>query len=68
MANREMEFLWRPSQSSGAAQQVFTGANVNHYSAPSGFNFADSNTEPIMDRPELGCYNVDVCEMKARLR
>ncbi|DAZ95535.1 TPA: hypothetical protein N0F65_005227 [Lagenidium giganteum] len=57
-ANKDLEFLWRPSKSRGKAWQVFTGQIQDHYEAPSHFNF--ERDPPIQDDPVL--HDFDVCE------
>jgi lysosomal alpha-mannosidase len=61
-ATKEMEFMWRGSQSLGAASDIFTSAFYAGYGAgygmPSGFSFENPSVDPIMDDPNLDGYNV----------
>ena len=61
LADKEMEFLWRPfSTNVGSSYEIFTHVLYHHYSAPQGFNWSLYGTdEPVVDDPELETYNVE---------
>lgn len=60
LAEKDMEMIFKASDSLGADADIFTGALYNTYSPPSGFCFdilcAD---EPIVDDKYSSEYNVD---------
>ncbi|CAB3374915.1 Hypothetical predicted protein [Cloeon dipterum] len=58
--DKEMEFVWRASESLGNASSIFTQAFYKHYSAPSGycFDLVHCNDQPINENPNSGDYNV----------
>uniref|UniRef100_A0A7S3JCC5 Glycoside hydrolase family 38 central domain-containing protein n=1 Tax=Euplotes harpa TaxID=151035 RepID=A0A7S3JCC5_9SPIT len=61
LANKELEWLWRPfNESLGARAEIFTHMMYNHYSAPPGFSFDErSNDSPIIDDKRLETYNIE---------
>ncbi len=60
LANKTMQFMWRPSVSLGPAAQVLTGAFITGYGPPSGFCYDQSCSDtPIQDDPRLSDVNVD---------
>ena len=61
VAQKAMEFVWRPSSSTGDDLLTFAHAFRIHYSAPNGFSFdtRESNVDRIVDEPLLDTYNVD---------
>ncbi|KAL6067304.1 carbohydrate binding [Balamuthia mandrillaris] len=58
IADRELEFIWRGSQSLGSQVDMFTHVLWAHYSPPDGFCFECPNIDPIMDDPRLEGLNV----------
>ena len=59
MADKEMEWVWRPMwESLGESAQIFTHALYHHYSAPPGFDFDTlSDDEPFIVDQNLETYN-----------
>lgn len=59
LAEKEMEWVWRPSfRSLGEDVQIFTHALYHHYSAPDGFDYDTlSNDEPFIVDEKLDTYN-----------
>ncbi|TMW56914.1 hypothetical protein Poli38472_002839 [Pythium oligandrum] len=55
-ANKDLEFIWRPSKSRGKAMQTFTGQMIDHYGSPGHFHY-NSDT-PVQDDPTMHDYNV----------
>lgn len=57
---KDLEWIWRASESMTSSADVFAGKFWNGYGPPSGFNFdIGSNDAPIIDDPLLEGYNVD---------
>ncbi|EDV26091.1 uncharacterized protein TRIADDRAFT_63890 [Trichoplax adhaerens] len=60
LSKKEMEMIWRASQSLGKKTQLFTGVLYNRYSPPPGFCFDQGcNDPPIQDDKNLRGYNAD---------
>ena len=62
IAEKNLEFVWRASQSLGADAQVFAGAfQSGNYGPPDGlcFDVFDCNDEVIQANPNVGDYNLD---------
>jgi hypothetical protein len=59
LADKEMEWVWRPMwESLGESAQIFTHALYHHYSAPPGFDFDTlSDDEPFIVDQNLETYN-----------
>uniref|UniRef100_A0A4W4H8V2 Alpha-mannosidase n=1 Tax=Electrophorus electricus TaxID=8005 RepID=A0A4W4H8V2_ELEEL len=62
MKAREMEMVWRASQSlKPPAADLFTGVLPNGYNPPPGFCWDQSCSDaPVQDDPDLDDYNVDM--------
>lgn len=61
IANKNLEFMWRASQSQGADAQVFSGAfQSGNYGPPGGFCFdmIDCSDLPIQSNPDAPDYNL----------
>lgn len=57
---KNMETIWKGSDSLGKSSWLFTGALFNNYSPPRGFCFdIFCDDEPIMDDPTMHDYNVN---------
>jgi hypothetical protein len=56
-ATRELEFVWRGSQSLGKEAQIFTSVLYDGYGPPDGFAF-EWSAPPIQDDPRL--FNVNI--------
>ena len=64
LANRSMEFLWRPMwRNRGEAAEIFTHAMYDHYYPPPGFCWATGSCsyydEPVVDDKQFKTYNVE---------
>jgi len=62
VANKNLEFIWRASQSQGADAQVFSGAfQSGNYGPPGGFCFDafDCGDLPVQSNPDAPDYNLD---------
>jgi hypothetical protein len=59
LADRTMEFVWRPMfDTLGESAQIFTHCLYHHYSAPSGFDFDTlSNDDPFITDERLTTFN-----------
>lgn len=55
-ANKDLEFIWRPSKSRGKASQVFTGEIIDHYCSPGSCSY-DKDVY-VQDDPALHDFNV----------
>ena len=68
LANKEMEYLWRPfNKSLGGRAEIFTHFTYQHYDSPQGFSYKDAATdEPVVDDPLLETFNVDERSEKLR--
>lgn len=59
LADKTMQFIWRPSASLGPSAQVLTGAFITGYGPPDGFCYDQSCSDPpIQDDTRLYDYNV----------
>jgi len=61
IANKNLEFMWRASQSQGADAQVFSGAfQSGNYGPPGGFCFDafDCGDLPVQSNPDAPDYNL----------
>jgi hypothetical protein len=60
LADKTMQFIWRPSVSLGPSAQVLTGAFITGYGPPDGFCYDQSCSDPpIQDDTRLYDYNVE---------
>jgi len=62
LANKEMNFLWRPfSEHFGDEKQIFTSAMRDHYCWPEGFWYDERwyTDDPMVADPDLDTYNAD---------
>lgn len=59
LADKSMEFVWRPSwETLGETTQILTHAMYHHYSAPTGFDFDTlSDDQPFITDQNLDTYN-----------
>ena len=58
---KEMEFVWRTSQSRGAKVDLFTSVMYDGYGPPDGFCFECWNVSPVQDDMRLYDPNIQVC-------
>ena len=60
MNDKELEFVWRPSENLGNDVQIFTHTLYAHYSAPHGFDFdSTSNDVPWVNDEKSKDFNSD---------
>ncbi|XP_065910012.1 lysosomal alpha-mannosidase-like [Dysidea avara] len=60
LKDKQMEMVWRGSESLGQQTEIFTGVLYNGYGPPGGFCFDQfCADQPIMDDKDLFDYNVD---------
>lgn len=61
MEEKNLEFVWRPSPSLGASNEIFTVVTYHGYNPPKGFCFdIHCNDDPIQGNPNLSDYDLDI--------